>query len=83
MTVFIRGLAGCPFLINSIISVFAGTFYTYPHDVTGLFVGYPGNSGSKAYDLAHIKIVDKEKWWRKHPEVLKIVYGNRPFKGYK
>ncbi|KAF6038132.1 CSF3R [Bugula neritina] len=45
--------------------------------------GYPGNSGSKAYDLAHIKIVDKEKWWRKHPEVLKIVYGNRPFKGYK
>ena len=42
-----------------------------------MFTGYPGNCGEIAYKLAHIKIVNREKWWRAHPEVLKLKYGSK------
>jgi len=39
--------------------------------------GYAGNMGEKAINLAHIKHKKVEKWWRKHPEVLRLKFGDR------
>lgn len=39
--------------------------------------GYAGDMGEQAVKLADIKPVKREKWWRKHPDVLRMKYGNR------
>lgn len=45
--------------------------------ITIYFTGYAGNMGEKAINLAHIKHKKVEKWWRKHPEVLRLKFGDR------
>lgn len=45
--------------------------------ISDSFIGNPGDNGEFAIKLAHIKPVDREKWWRKHPEVLKLRYGSK------
>ena len=51
------------------------TFVTCLLHITCI-LGYAGDTGEKAINLADIKHKKREKWWRLHPDVLRLKFGS-------